>query len=92
MRHILFNRLGFSEKDFDDNMQLSNSHNELINKIWEKITIDSDARDFKIKIGSLKRMRKDADYKQIIIYQRDSEDAKQYATIINNNLKYIFLK
>ncbi len=93
IRHILFNKLELDEKSFDNgkNTNQNGSHNHLLSVLSEylhksNIDVISLKSDFRI----IKELRKNADYKQIIVFQNDCNNAYNLALRINNSLKTIY--
>ena len=89
MRHILFNFLNKDENDFD-NSQSNNkagSHQNLLNTIiYNFYSKNIYANSFKNDFRVIKELRKKADYKQIVILEKDCKDALNLALKINNTL------
>lgn len=79
MLYVLYEYYNYSEQDYYNTNEVNNagSHNYLINLIRNEIRkINKDSiRDFDNNIRDLKELRKNADYKQIKIFARDSSEA-----------------
>ena len=89
MRHILFNFLNKDENDFD-NSQSNNkagSHQNLLNTIiYNFYSNNINANSLKNDFKDIKDLRKNADYKQIVILEKDCKNALNLALKINNTL------
>lgn len=90
MRHILFNCYNENETIFDNsaNTKSAGSHHFLMNELTRRIKSNNfDKNNFKQNFRNIKNYRKNADYKQIVISQVDSENAYNIALKINRTLK-----
>ncbi|TAH04942.1 MAG: hypothetical protein EAZ15_00310 [Sphingobacteriales bacterium] len=93
MRFVLFNKFEVEENEFDNRKEVksSGSHNYLISFFRDKISKTIIPRDFANNLRDLKKLRKNADYSQKIIIERDSLNARKLADITNNALTKNFL-
>lgn len=91
MRHVIFNKFGEDEIEFDERPEVkaSGSHNFLISYLRDKIDNPVNSRSFSENIRRLKNHRKRADYMQIKILEVDSEKALSLATNLNSLLKVL---
>ncbi|HMR90131.1 MAG TPA: HEPN domain-containing protein [Saprospiraceae bacterium] len=90
MRHLIFNKFGDDEKEFDERPEVksSGSHNFLISFLRNKIQDPNKSRSFSDNIFRLKSHRINADYKQMNVLKSDSTTsislAKTTRTILLN--------
>lgn len=92
MRHILFNCYNIDETIFDSsaNTNSTGSHMYLMNELTKLIHGKNfEIREFKSNFRNIKYYRKKADYQQIVIFQKDSNNAYSIALNINRTLKKI---
>ncbi len=90
MRHLLFNKFGFDEMEFDGRPEIQDkgSHNYLINFIRNKLDPYA-SRAYSSGISDLKKCRKEADYMQIKILEINSQKALDLAKNINSKLQVL---
>jgi hypothetical protein len=92
MRHILFNIHNEDEAYFDrsDKVKSKSSHEYLLNQVvlnLHKLGAKVDLNKFRNNFRDIKELRKNADYKQIRIFERECNIAYAGAKYINHALK-----
>ena len=90
MRHIFMVTMGRELKALQDlqKKQEKGSHEVLINEIREFIkSKENDEKNYRNKIGTLKRLRVEADYDDILIDEAKSKQAKQLCIEVQTILR-----
>jgi len=93
MRHILFNIQNEDENTFDNgqNINQAGSHNYLLSILTNDLkNHEIDIRTFRNQFRNIKDLRKNADYKQLVILEIDCNNAYNLALKINRTLKNIY--
>jgi hypothetical protein len=89
MKHILLNINNLNLEDFNSGSMGKGSHEFIINQIVsgnQKTTY----KEFRKTIYELKKLRIDADYEEIKISEKDSQNAHQFAEKIHLILKQTY--